>query len=404
MTEKPKPASQFVAPKQPGKPTPIIPQSGPAPAGRLLQASDLTAAERMIMEKTFGYDGVSAVPSDIASQMPVSAEELKQQRDAILLEASGAMPPPMQMPKHDLDISAIPTKTLDKIPEELMNKYTAMAAQSLLGADKIDFVAAQPTMSGGVTSPAGGMQAAFDQAVRDGVQNSQTRTTMAGMDPSVAQAYAMLTRELESGESSPPEPEAAITEPVSKRKAEVARRKKDRLAAISEVDEQDLDSFKHAVLLGKLFTHTYLCFDGSLELTFGDYHGQDYDEMSRQLTIDKYKNRVSPTDLESVLDNNRRYALAAQLREVKLLVDGKWITRLAIPADLSVTEFVKDFDRAKMSPTGMDADDTALRAWSLFVYRTIISGSLRQVALASLRRFQATMLDLQFICQDPESF
>lgn len=401
--DNPNPTSQFQAVSNPGKGKSVIPQSGPVSAGKILQASELTATERMMLEKTFGYDGVSPVPSDLANRMPISEDALRQQREALLAEAAGAMPPPMELPKQDLDLSAIPTQTLDKVPEALMTKYNNMIAEAATTTAKAAATApaASPAASPAVNP---NIAAAFEQARKEGVHEAETQDIVKGMHPDIAKAYSMLSEGQADVKLDMSDPEAEAGPKLSVRKAELERRKKDRLAAIGEVDEEVLVDFKRSVLLGKLFTHTYLCFDGDLQLTFGDYHSDDYDAMSQQLTIDKYKNRVSKIDLESVVENSRRLALAAQLREVKMLVDGKWITRLSLPEGMSVADYVKDFDRTKLAPTGLDDDDTALRAWSIFVYNVLVNGSLRPVVLAALRRFQATVLNLQFICQDPESF
>ena len=413
------------------KPTHVITPNFGKITPRVIQASQLSPAERMLMEKQFGYDGSSPIPSDLGTKMVASGydpAEIAREREALLQEAARAMPPNSIAKPTGLDPDKVPTQQLNMSDDELQQMYasrTPVAAPqpTVPPVTSQTFVAAtQPPTANTplpyktVSQPQVTRQTQFEQLRASGVEAITTQKEVGELHPDIAQAFQMTQQVVET-EAAQPLPSQSPTQPAAEPVATAAKqtspdkpktredllndRKAFREESIRQLDPSDLTNFKQAVITGSLYTKTYTGWDGSLRLTFCDVAGEDEDQLMLQQVIDKYKRRYQQTDDNALaMDASFRMALAVCLRRVEV---GGNLT-LDIPASMSVSEWVSGLDRERLCPTDLHADDTNAYAWTAYLFRHILTGSLRQFAVSHFRKFQLHVNTLQFVSQDPESF
>lgn len=416
------------------KPTHVINPNFGKITPRVLQASQLSPAERMLMEKQFGYDGSSPIPSDLGTKLVASGydpAEIAREREALLQEAARAMPPNSIAKPTGLDPDKVPTQQLTMSDAELQELYASRASVSPQQPVKAPvssqtFTAVppqQPTASPSLpykaaSQPPVTRQTQFEQLRSAGVEAITTQKEVGELHPDIAQAYQMTQQAAETEavqQSSPspaPLPQPAAESPtVAAKQVEPAKpktredllndRKAFREENLKQLDPSDLLNFKQAIITGSLYSKTYGGWDGDLRLTFCDITGEDEDALMLQQTINKYKRRYQQTDDNTLAqDASFRMALATCLRKVE--VGGN--VKLDIPTALSVEQWVSGLDRDQLCPVDLHADDTDIYAWTAYLFRHILVGSLRQFAITHFRKFQLHVNTLQFVSQDPESF
>lgn len=420
-------------PQQPiGGPTPthvISPNFGKV-TPRVIQASQLSPAERILMEKQFGYDGSSPLPSDLGTKLASSGydpAEIARERTRLLHEAAHAMPPNSIARPTGLDPDKVPTQQLNMSDAELEQLYASRAnlvqPQPVQPPVTGQTFAATPTFQPGLSAslpykntdqPSPAKQTQFEHLRATGVEAIITQKEVGELHPDIAQAFQQTVAiesaapQVQQAQPLPTPPTAEDAKPLVVEKSKTKTRedllndrKQFREESINQLDPLDLQNFKQAVITGSLYGKTYGGWDGGLRLTFCDITGEDEDALLLQQTINKYKRRYQQTDDNTLAqDAGFRMALATCLRKVE--VGGN--VRLDIPTALSVEQWVSGLDRDQLCPTDLHADDTNIYAWTAYLFRHVLVGSLRQFAITHFRKFQLHVNTLQFVSQDPESF
>lgn len=425
------------------KPTHVIQPNFGKVTPRIVQADQLSAAERILLEKQFGYDGTSPLPSDLGTKLETSSydpAEFARQRQSILEDAAQAMPPHSIAKPTGLNPDTVPTQQLNISDAELEQLYASRAAvqprpvqppvtgQSFVIPQPNPQTLPQPGLPYKTTTaaPVGPSQSdQFERLRTSGVETIMTQKEVGELHPDIAGAFTATQQELENASQQQPQqsqqPPQQLQqaqqaqpqpEPVSQSSAEepakpktradvIEERHKLRDNAVASLNPEDLQRYKQAVITGELYSKTYTGWGGELQMTFYDAAGDDEDALLLQRTINDYKRRYQQTDDNSVAEEATfRLAVTACMR--KVIAGGT--VKFDVPTTGSVTNWVSQMDRKRLCPVDLHDDDTDLYAWSHYLYNHILTGPLRQFAATQFRKFQVHLATLQFIGQDPESF
>ena len=416
------------------KPVPVWNPNTPMRAGRVLTAEQLTPMERTLLQAMGGYDGTSSVPEDLGARLSeaVDPRELAAERERLFLEAAKAMPPAPVVTPVGLDVDKVPTKQLDKLPDDLMATIRAKTEEQQRFRDSMLQKPAPPVAAPVVSTqampqvvatpvgPPSNMRDLMERLRTEGIAEADKANTVDSMHPTIAQAFQQLDQvpitppTPASPDTPPPSAAAQVPTPVAPamplaeqtREQIIAYRKDQREKELKRLDANDLDDYRSAVMLGVPYSKTYTCFDGRVEFTFGDTYGDDYDAVMQQANADRFNRRVGD-DMDERTEVLRWYMLAVSLRRVYCAgesPDSAGVTQYEISDAKPLVHQISKDAVAMVPGFGLAPGDTTIRIWAEYMKQHVATGSMRQLLLTALRKFQLHLLALQFVCQDPESF
>lgn len=365
------------------------------PVGKILKASDLSEAEKRELKEKYGWDGESEIPSNLPDLLEENPDfDLQAQAAA----AAQKLPEGFQLPNQDLDVSTVKTKEIDKIPEDLMQKYSQK-----VGSDTAE--ASKPKTN-----------SAFEQARQQGIEQIREDRRNSGMHPDMASAVQELDQQLsqdtsqmeQSQPSEQPQQPEPSTEPTAEKEpadplsnyVDVIQRRLDRLK--KDLTKEDKLAYAEAIFNGQLFTKTFPVLGGKINITFREPSPYEEEEVQAQLSIDRL-NKRAPEDPAMMENHVRRYNIAAAIAKV-VLPDGTH--RVDVPLSSCLCEYLdKAFPKASwQNLADVNEDDRPIRAWTQFLWRKLLFGSLHSLVQVKYDEFQNTLVGLRVAARDTDFF
>ena len=375
---------------QPTSPVPVIKGNPPRPAGSIISADRLSDWERKQLEEQFGYDGVSEVPSDLASRIEDSPELAQAFAQASAATPAGWVPVEQQ---KGLDLDNIKTV------------YDEAAVQAEAERITANIAAAQKAVE--ESKPKANPKADYFEAVRSAaVSEIKQAAAEDSLHPNIQDALTNLRQEMARDEaSSRQEPEPAenqFSEPAPEPEAD-SRSEAEKFDSKmrEQVSEEDAQAYRDAVLNFSSFTKTYELMNGAIKITFGDHGIDEYEMLVKQESIDKTTGRID-ANLTEILTNSNNLSLSIALRTIET-PNGRPVD---VPANMGLCDFLSQLfhDRSKLTIKGFIEADTDLRVWYRFLAETVLKGSFSHLIYQKYEEFKGLMNALRYVSKEPEFF
>lgn len=377
---------------QPTSPVPVIKGNPPRPAGSIISADRLSDWERKQLAEKFGYDGVSEVPSDLASRIEDSPELAQAFAQASAATPNGWVPVEQQ---QGLDLDNVKTV------------YDEAAVQAEAERITANIAAAQKAVA--VSQAAkDDPKADYFEAVRSAaVDEIKQAAAEESLHPNIQDALTNLRQEMARDEASSvsqsPEPaENQFSEPAPA-PVEDNRTDSEKFDAQmrEKVSEADADAYRDAVLNFASFTKTYELMNGAIKVTFGDHGIDEYEMLVKQESIDKTIGRID-ANLTEILTNSNNLSLSIALRTIET-PNGRPVD---VPANMGLCDFLDQLfsDRSKLTIKGFIDSDTNLRVWYRFLAETVLKGSFSHLIYKKYEDFKGLMNALRYVSKEPEFF
>jgi len=379
---------------QPTSPVPVIKGSMPRPAGSIISADRLSDWERKQLQEKFGYDGVSEVPSDLASRIEDSPELAQAFAQAAEATPAGWKPVEQQ---QGLDLDNVRTVYDEAAVNAEAERITANIAAAQ-AAQQAAAAAVQPNP-----------KSDYFEAVRAAaVSEIKQVEHEESLHPNIQDALNSLRQEMSRDEaesqqeSAPAENQFSepAVEPVAKEDTRTDAQKADEELR-SKVSDQDADAYRDAVLNFANFTKTYELMNGAIKITFGDHGIDEYEMMVKQESLDKTTGRID-ANLTEILTNSNNLSLSIALRTIET-PKGRPVD---VPVNMSLCDFLDQLfaDRSKLTIKGFIASDTNLRVWYRFLAETVLKGSFSHLIYQKYEEFKGLMNALRYVSKEPEFF
>lgn len=373
---------------QPTSPVPVIKGNMPRPAGSIISADRLSDWERKQLQEKFGYDGVSEVPSDLASRIEDSPELAQAFASASEATPAGYVPLEQQ---QGLDLDNVKTIFDEASVQAEAERITAKIAE------------AQKAVANSKPDPKSDYFEAVRSAAVNEIKQSEAEESL---HPNIQDALTNLRQEMARDEMESrkaPEPtENQFSEPEAPAQEDNRTDAQKFDAQMREkVSEADADAYRDAVLNFSSFTKTYELMNGAIKVTFGDHGIDEYEMMVKQESIDKTIGRID-ANLTEILTNSNNLSLSIALRTIET-PNGRPVD---VPANMGLCDFLDQLfrDRSKLTIKGFIDSDTNLRVWYRFLAETVLKGSFSHLIYQKYEEFKGLMNALRYVSKEPEFF
>lgn len=360
----------------------------------MIAADQLSEAERAILEREFGYDGKSEVPSDLSHRLPPRKEKTITTDDVQKLVQASQSPPDYSEVKG-LDLSGVQTQQIDAIPDDLQKLW--------------DKVMVEPEKPAEEVAAVDGQKQAFQQALQvakhEAKKQAEHTKAVQNLNPDIAAAFSNLNAGNVEVVNLDPEPSSSESETASSETKTSSTKKtpeqlrKERYDNLVEtIDAEDQKRFRNAICTMQPFQKEYTLLGGSLRLIFNDLTEGLEEMYAKQIASDRMHKRLPDTQL--LRRQEQLYSLACLLSEIT--VGGK--TLFKIPAAETSQEFIVRVADSRGQLDDHEASDTPLRTWARVLQENLLQGTTRRVIFAKLVDFQTLLAGLYALSEYDEFF